>query len=153
MLIVLVSLSLRAIPDRRKKDDGVVNEIFLAQLSLLSKNGTESSVCLGRAKNKTRKTIIIVRLRKTSWCSKTPWRSLGYLYTHFSSNPHETDQNLPIPALQTRNATELEAPLQSLPWSQATWAAPCTHSSSIHSTEQLHWSLSDPGMRVPLTWK
>lgn len=62
----LVSLSLRAIPDRRKKDDGVVNEIFLAQLSLFSKNGTESSVSLSRAKNKTRKTIIIVRLRKTS---------------------------------------------------------------------------------------
>lgn len=60
----LVSLSLRAIPDRRKKDDGVVNEIFLARLSLFSKNGTESSVSLRRAKNKTRKTITIKKTQK-----------------------------------------------------------------------------------------
>lgn len=60
----LVSLSLRAIPDRRKKDDGVVNEIFLARLSLFSKNGTESSISLRRAKNKTRKTITIKKTQK-----------------------------------------------------------------------------------------
>lgn len=35
----LVSLSLRTVPDRRKKDDGVVNEIFLARLSLFLRMG------------------------------------------------------------------------------------------------------------------
>lgn len=73
----LVSLSLRAIPDRRKKADGVVNEIFLARLSLFSKNGTESSVSLKRAKNKTRKTITIKKTQKDFIMSQDSMRILS----------------------------------------------------------------------------
>lgn len=47
----LPSLSLKTVPDRR---GGVVNEIFLAQFSLFSKNGFESPISLSRAMNKDR---------------------------------------------------------------------------------------------------
>lgn len=50
----LPSLSLKTVPDRREKNGGVVNEIFLARFSLFSKNGFESPISLSRAMNKTR---------------------------------------------------------------------------------------------------
>lgn len=146
----LPSLSLRTVPDRREKHDGVVNEIFLAQFSLFSKNGFESPISLSRAISKNR------QIKKDS----ERLHEVAPVYPQHIFTA--TSLALTWDRLYRAETPSPSSANQESPWTR--WASPelamqprdlgstLHYFQLFHSREQLHWSFCEPEKRVPLAW-